>query len=395
MLKDQYKSYPWRTLRYQRFYQIADQVVDEVQELIWADTGKAKRRVKGGELEKLTYSIDKLIRDSVSIVLTDKYKHSCAVAKSKMQFAGDRNDPLLTYNIFIKRAYDGMIELGYLYKAKGGFFNRNPSRNKFSENRQTRYSAEDKLLNLFTENEKKVLPVIVPPKPVEALIVQQKVITEYGTSKVRLKFEETDETTKMRENLAIINEAISSEWYDIEIDNEEMSKLQSLLLSKERKEQGKEYTVDFSQRLLYRIFNDVNLETGGRFYGGWWQNIPKTYRSKLIVDGKRMVEFDYSNLHPTILYRQEGLEPPKDSYSLVIAEYFREVQTNRASLRSMVKKAFNAMLNANRPMKNAPNGIRPKDFGLKWSQVSNAILKSHSNIAHHFYTGAGLRLQKL
>ena len=60
MLKDQYKSYPWRTLRYQRFYQIADQVVDEVQELIWADTGKAKRRVKGGELEKLTYSIDKL-----------------------------------------------------------------------------------------------------------------------------------------------------------------------------------------------------------------------------------------------------------------------------------------------------------------------------------------------
>lgn len=208
MLKDQYKSYPWRTIRYQRFYQIADQVLDEVQELIWADTGKAKRRVKGDELEKLTYSIDKLIRDSVSIVLTDKYKHSCAIAKSKMQYAGDRNDPLLTYNIFIKRAYEGMIELGYLYKAKGVFFNRNPSRNKFSKNIQTRYRAEDKLLNLFTEKERKVLPVIVPPKPVEALIVQQKVIIEYGTSKVRLKFEETDESTEMRENLIIINNAI-------------------------------------------------------------------------------------------------------------------------------------------------------------------------------------------
>ena len=108
-----------------------------------------------------------------------------------------------------------------------------------------------------------------------------------------------------------------------------------------------------------------------------------------------MVEFDYSNLHPTILYRQESLQPPKDSYSLVIAEHFRDVQTNRASLRPMVKKAFNAMLNANRPMKNAPSGIRPKDFGLKWSQVSDAVLKSHSDIAHHFYTGAGLRLQKV
>ena len=395
MVKQQYISYSWRTVRYQRFYQIADQVVAEVQELVWAGTGKAKRRLKDDGLKKLTYSIDKLIRDSVSVVLINKYKPNCAISKSKMRYAGDRDDPLLTYNIFIKRAYEGMIELGYLYKAKRHFYERNPTINKFSVNKQTRYRAEDKLLNLFTEKEKKVLPVIVPPKPMEALIVQQKVITEYGTFKVRLKFEETDETTKMRENLLIINKAVSSEWYDIEIDNEEMSALQSMLVSPEQKDKGKEYTIDFSQRLLCRIFNDVNLETGGRFYGGWWQNIPKAYRSKLSVDGKRMVEFDYSNLHPTILYRQESLQPPKDSYSLVIAEHFRDVQTNRASLRSMIKKAFNAMLNANKPMKNAPSGIRPKDFGLKWSQVSDAVLKSHSDIAHHFYTGAGLRLQKV
>ena len=395
MVKQQYISYSWRTVRYQRFYQIADQVVAEVQELVWAGTGKAKRRLKDDGLKKLTYSIEKLIRDSVSLVLINKYKPNCAISKSKMRYAGDRDDLLLTYDIFINRAYNGMIELGYLYESETGFHDRNPGKSKFSKSRLTRYRAEDKLLNLFTEQEKKILPVIVPPKPVEPLIVQHKVITDKGTSKVRLKFEETAETTKMRENLLIINKAVSSEWYDIEIDNEEMSALQSMLVSPEQKDKGKEYTIDFSQRLLCRIFNDVNLETGGRFYGGWWQNIPKAYRSKLSVDGKRMVEFDYSNLHPTILYRQEGLQPPKDSYSLVIAEHFRDVQTNRASLRSMVKKAFNAMLNANRPMKNAPSGIRPKDFGLKWSQVSDAVLKSHSAIAHHFYTGAGLRLQKV
>ena len=50
MLKDQFEPYSWRTLRYQRFYQIADQVVDEVQDLVWADTGKAKRRVKGAPI---------------------------------------------------------------------------------------------------------------------------------------------------------------------------------------------------------------------------------------------------------------------------------------------------------------------------------------------------------
>ena len=395
MVKQQYISYSWRTVRYQRFYQVADQVVDEVQELVWADTGKAKRRLKNDGLKKLTYSIDKLIRDSVSVVLINKYKPNCAIAKSKMRYEANRDDALLTYDIFIKRAYKGMIELGYLYEAEIGFYDRNPNKSKFSKSRLTRYRAEDKLLNLFTRQEQKVLPVIVPPKQIEPLIVQQKVISNKVTSKVRLKFEETDEATKIRENLLIINKAVSSQWYDIEIDNEEISALQRKLVSKEQKEQDKEYTVDLSQRLLCRIFNDVNLETGGRFYGGWWQNIPKAYRTKLLVDGKRMVEFDYSNLHPTILYRQEGLKPPKDSYSLVIDEHFQEVQTNRASLRQMVKKAFNAMLNANKPMKNAPGRVKPKEFGLKWSQVSNAVLKSHSDIAHHFYTGAGLKLQKV
>ena len=52
MVKEQYNSYLWRTVRYQRFYQVADQVVDEVQELVWAGTGKARRRLKNDGLKK-------------------------------------------------------------------------------------------------------------------------------------------------------------------------------------------------------------------------------------------------------------------------------------------------------------------------------------------------------
>ena len=52
MAKQQYNSYSWRTVTYQRFYQVADQVVDEVQELVWAGTGKARRRLKDGGLKK-------------------------------------------------------------------------------------------------------------------------------------------------------------------------------------------------------------------------------------------------------------------------------------------------------------------------------------------------------
>ena len=95
MVKQQYNSYSWRTVTYQRFYQVADQVVDEVQELVWADTGKVRRRLKDGGLKKLTYSIEKLIRDSLSVIINNKYKPNCAIAKSKMRYEANRDDAKL------------------------------------------------------------------------------------------------------------------------------------------------------------------------------------------------------------------------------------------------------------------------------------------------------------
>ena len=71
------------------------------------------------------------------------------------------------------------------------------------------------------------------------------------------------------------------------------------------------------------------------------------------------------------------------------------LQVSPSSLRSMLKKSFNAMLNAKAPMKSPPDGVVPKDFGLKWLDVSTAVLETHSAVAHHFYTGAGSRLQLL
>lgn len=64
-----YKDYSWREVSYHSFYQVADTVVEDVQSLIWVATGKAKRRLKGDQLEKLTYSVEGLIRDSLAGVM--------------------------------------------------------------------------------------------------------------------------------------------------------------------------------------------------------------------------------------------------------------------------------------------------------------------------------------
>ncbi len=47
----------WKDTHYHRFYEVVDQLMDELQGHTWSETGKAKRRLKGGGLEKLYYSM--------------------------------------------------------------------------------------------------------------------------------------------------------------------------------------------------------------------------------------------------------------------------------------------------------------------------------------------------
>ena len=143
----------------------------------------------------------------------------------------------------------------------------------------------------------------MPPKIVpELIIARRRVETAKGSRRERLSFRETEETAQMRENLKKINRVLSEHWYDLELDDEEHEYFLKQMVSKEAQDNGRKYNLDLRQIHLYRVFNDEKLQTGGRFYGGWWQQISRDYRRKLIVGGKRMIEYDYSNMHPAMLY---------------------------------------------------------------------------------------------
>ena len=207
---------------------------------------------------------------------------------------------------------------------------------------------------------------------------------ESGVSRKRsVLITETPETLQMRENLGIINKALSKHWYDLEVPDEELSDLQKRLAD----EPENERIIRMDQRSLHRVFNDPYLHTGGRFYGGWWQNIPREYRPYIVVNAKQMVELDYSNQHPSILYAQAGVIRQDDCYSEVIKLHDRPLSVTHKDVRDMVKAAFNAMLNSPKPLRQAPAGVKPSKFGLKWAEVSEAIIRFHEPIAHHFYTG--------
>ena len=138
----------------------------------------------------------------------------------------------------------------------------------------------------------------MPPKIVpELLIARRRVAAAKGSIRERLSFTETEETAQMRKNLKKINRVLSEHWYDLELGDEEHEYFLKQMVFKEAQDNGRKYNLDLRQIHLYRVFNGEKLQTGGRFYGGWWQQISRDYRRKLIVGGKRMIEYYYSSMH--------------------------------------------------------------------------------------------------
>ncbi|WP_189799602.1 hypothetical protein, partial [Tateyamaria sp. syn59] len=68
-----------RERRYKRYFQIVDEVVEEIQGHCWMDTGKTKRKLKGEQLRKLRSSVETLIRDSVAVIYQRKREGEASI----------------------------------------------------------------------------------------------------------------------------------------------------------------------------------------------------------------------------------------------------------------------------------------------------------------------------
>jgi uncharacterized protein (DUF2461 family) len=313
-----------------------------------------------------------------------------------------------SYRIFVQRAYRGLIHLGYLSQAKAGVSH--GSRGLYL----TRYRATPKLLKLFDSKSLIELPVVFAGQlEVSEIIrvqhtheeqVPLKEVDKYGQPKTRtvkyrelVEYEDTDQTNQMRHNLQLINDRIATKWVDLELSKEEHIDLVAQMAKKD-KEHLEESPDDYrplmlSKRSLYRVFNDTEFQTGGRFYGGWWQELPSKFRDRITIDGKRTVQLDYSGLHPHILYHERGLELEGDPYQVNLIP--RKNAEDTDGFRKFIKQCFNAMLNATNEMKRAPRGSKLGHWGVTWKQAVNAIKDRHPDIEDQFFTGAGLRLQRI
>lgn len=142
---------------------------------------------------------------------------------------------------------------------------------------------------------------------------------------------------------------------------------------------------DFRGRTLRRYFHDPDLTTGGRLYGGWWQNLPRSQRHTIRIEGERVAIVDFASMFPRLAYVTAGKAPPHgDLYAGIAGE------------RDGIKRVFNAMLFRDTPLTKFPKGSR-KHFpkGTTAAQVRAAIIRKHPTLGPILESGIGLRLMKL
>ena len=122
-------------------------------------------------------------------------------------------------------------------------------------------------------------------------------------------------------------------------------------------------------------------------FGGFWQELNKKQRKNIIIDDEEAVSLDYSQMGPRILYGLCGTRPKtQDCYR--IPDYDR--------YRNGIKKVFNAMTFAEKPVTRYPKGVKQMfKEDIRFQEVSDAIQRYHSGIAHKFYVGIGHYLQYL
>jgi len=368
--------------------QIVDQIVEEIQTL------PDRRRLGEGDLPKLIASVTGLIRDSAGLHLTRDKNQEASIHKGSGHYTADRYDKTHTYRIHINRAFNGMEKLEYLFVTKKG------ASDGVAGKFLTRYVATSKLTDLFVGIEPEMISALLPPPSpdAETIICQEKVSTglfnKQGreiTHKALLDYKDNAESERMRQNLVQINKVLVKAWFDLDVTPAELEAVEEKIREKS-KENDYNLHINYANRSLHRTFNNTEFTHGGRFYGGWWELVPSKLRSRIVINGKRTEEYDYSGLHSNMLYAMEGQTLPGDPYNGLVKGVLED---DAEDVRKECKKAFNAMLNASKKMKAQPKGMRLSDYNTNWATLSAAIMERHKPIAHHFYTGIGKKLQRI
>ena len=281
----------------------------------------------------------------------------------------------------LKRVIDGLLELGHIEYEKGF-----RAQTTFKQGRWSRMRAHPGLIELMTQ-------AGIKPHMVERVDDEETIILRARKKTDQRKGDEIDyadtpETKRMRENVRTINARLQEHCIDIYVSDRDLEHI-----NEELKRNKDSLPFEPGRKRLRRIFNNGSFKQGGRFYGGWWQEIPKERRTFITIHNRPTCEIDYSGMHLRMLYAREELPmPEEDPYSLPGCSN---------EVRGFLKVALNTIINADsrdkaiRAIKREQDpSVLPPEYPDVESLI-DAFAKKHSPIRHLFYSGLGVELQSI
>lgn len=259
--------------------------------------------------------------------------------------------------------------------------------------RLTRIRATSKLLDLIVDDYK-FTPEMIERAPETECIV----LRDYDTKKKKQKdvsYDDTPFTESMRKEVTKYNNLLYCSFIDIPTAPSEGIPTKS--------KDNKVIKVSQYEKFTRRIFSNDTFEEGGRYYGGWWQRIPKEWRERIFIGNIPVTEIDYSGLHIILLYASVGVD------------YWNEVKTDPYKvkglessdrMRSLLKQVLLTAINAKNP-KSALKGVRKKinfnkdEYGWVYDEsidlegIITQFAEEHKPISSYFFSGYGVNLQNL
>jgi len=294
------------------------------------------------------------------------------------------------YNkLFIKpellaKIVDWFFTLGYVTNKLGHNFP--------NSKRQSRVRATDKLIDLIRDK------FFISPLMATRHEDTETIILRDGKKKI-IDYEDTPVTNLMRENLKAINRVLDKTLINLYLPDAELMKLKRRMITGEIEcdieNEEPRGAIDLNRRCLYRVFNNDSFDQGGRFYGGWWQGVPREYRKFIKINHMLTVEADYSGMHINLLYAKKGLDLPfADPYNL---------EGLPAGTREVVKQSLLTIINAKdrkSALKSIKKEIRENKLqlpeGVKTiEEIIGPFEAKHEAIRDYFFSGQGVHLQKL
>jgi hypothetical protein len=283
---------------------------------------------------------------------------------------------------------DAMIERGFI-EHKLGYYGREEGQ----KSRISRMRAADKLIDLIVKDHCFTEEMIDQVPDRESIILRTKdEITKVNTD---IEYEDTNETNRMRVDLAAYNSLLRRTHIDIPHFPKEG------VLGKSKKRRIK---INRSDKFVRRVFNNESWKEGGRFYNGWWQHVPQEWREKIRINNEPTIELDYSGLHIALLYALEG----EDYWVNVDTDPYQLGQGFEVSarMRDLVKLVLLSLINAS-TQKKAIQAVQQKinknadyykwmiEEGVKLTDIVERFMGQHEKIRCHFGTGIGTKMQNV